>query len=208
MNILKALNWRYAVKQFSDEKIKPDQLQQLLSATHLSASSYGLQPYAIIVVKSDKVRQQLLPYSYGQNKVADCSHLIIFAAHTNIGDLTVERYINRFSQVTELSRKTLVNMSEHVKSAISNKTKEQQQEWAHQQAYIALGNLLTCAALMKIDTCPMTGIDFNGYDKVLGLTQRGLTTSVICPVGIRHPDDKQATTPKVRFKFDELVSVI
>ena len=98
MKLLEALDWRYAVKQFSDEKITAVELKSLLNATRLSASSYGLQPYNIIVVESNTIRKQLLPFSYGQEKVADSSHLIIFASHTQIGDVTVDRYIEKHAK--------------------------------------------------------------------------------------------------------------
>ncbi|MEJ2076237.1 MAG: nitroreductase family protein [Reinekea sp.] len=96
-------------------------------------------------------------------------------------------------------------IQDHIKSALAVKMPEQRQEWAHQQAYIALGNLLTCVALMKIDSCPMTGIDAAGYDAVLGLSEKGLTTSVICPIGRRHHEDIHGRSPKVRFDYDEIV---
>ncbi|VAW52741.1 Oxygen-insensitive NAD(P)H nitroreductase / Dihydropteridine reductase [hydrothermal vent metagenome] len=205
MNLLKALNWRYAVKQFSNEKISAEELKELLNAARLSASSYGLQPYRITVVESKTIRGQLLPFSYGQDKIAQSSHLIIFAAHTQIGDATVNRYIDKYAKISNKPRSELSNFLDHMKLALAAKTPEQRQEWAHQQAYIALGNLLTCAAIMKIDSCPMTGIDSAGYDAVLGLNEKGLTTSVICPIGRRHHDDLQANNPKVRFDYDEIV---
>jgi len=205
MNLLEALNWRYAVKQFSDEKVTPPKLKELLEATRLSASGYGLQPYHIIVIESAQLRDKLRPYSFGQDKVAESSHLIIFAAHTQIGDSTVDRYIKKHAQVTGKSLEQLHNFSEHMKAAFSQKTSEQKQTWAHQQAYIALGNFLTCAASMKIDSCPMTGFDKPGFDKVLGLDEKGLTSSIICPIGYRHQDDAQAHSPKVRFDFDDVI---
>ncbi len=205
MKMLDALNWRYAVKKFSDDKISSPELVNLLEAVRLSASSYGLQPYNIIVVESKPIRERLVHYSYGQDKVAKSSHLLVFAAHTNIGDVTVDRYINKYVQLSNKSRSELHNYAEHIKSALSDKTSEQKQEWAHQQAYIALGNLLTCAAVMKIDSCPMSGFDRDGYDAELGLNKKGLTTTVICPIGRRHPEDTWVRLPKVRFDYDEIV---
>jgi nitroreductase/dihydropteridine reductase len=205
MKLLEALDWRYAVKQFSDEKITAVELKELLNVTRLSASSYGLQPYNIIVVESNAIRKQLLPFSYGQEKIADSSHLIIFAAHTQIGDVTVDRYIEKHAVITNTPHVELDNYSDHMKSALAAKSTEQKQQWAHQQVYIALGNFLTCAAMMKIDSCPMTGFDFTGYDGVLGLLEKGLTTSVICPIGRRHRNDVQARSPKVRFDYDQVV---
>jgi nitroreductase len=208
MKLLNDLQWRYAVKEFSNKKILAIEVKSLLNATRLSASSYGLQPYNIIVVESAAIKQQLLSFSYGQNKIAESSHLIVFAAHSQVGDLTVDRYIAKHAQITNTPVQQLSDFSSHMKSALGAKTIAQKQEWAHQQAYIALGNFLTCAAAMKIDSCPMTGIDNAGYDKVLGLDKKGLTTSVICPIGYRHENDAQADSPKVRFDYDEIVMAL
>lgn len=208
MNLINALNWRYAVREFSANIIAPEQVQQLLDATRLSASSYGLQPYHLLVVQSPAIRQQLVEFSLGQDKVANCSHLIVFAAHTNIGDATVNRYIKQFSQTRGVEASQLVNMQEHYKAALAVMDKNQRQEWAHQQAYIALGNFLTCAALMAIDTCPMTGIEFEGYNRVLGLREKNLTTTAVCPIGIRHPQDASAREKKVRFDAQDMVTLL
>ncbi len=208
MNLIKALHWRYAVREFSSDSIAPEQLQKLLEATRLSASSYGLQPYHLLVIESPKVRQQLVEFSLGQDKVANCSHLIIFAAHTNVGDATVDRYIQQFSAVRNVPVAQLQNMAEHYKAAMAQMNTAQRQEWAHQQAYIALGNFLTSAALMEIDTCPMTGIEAEGYDWVLGLREKNLTTTAVCPIGIRHPIDSSAQQKKVRFDLQDMVTLL
>lgn len=205
MNPVEALNWRYAVKKFTDDKIPVSQVKDLLNATRLSPSAYGLQPYALIVVESQDVRRQLLPYSYGQDKIAESSHLIVFAAHSVLGDNTVDRYIDKYAQMTKQSPGELSGFSAHMKSALARMTNEQRQQWAHQQAYIALGTFLTCAALMQIDCCPMSGFDQKGYDTVLDLAEKGLTSTVICPIGRRHPEDPQAGRPKVRLDYDEIV---
>jgi len=205
MNMIKALRWRYAVKRFANEAIDEADVHQLLAATRLSASSYGMQPYRLLVVRSPDIRHELLAHSLGQEKVAQCSHLIVFAAQTNIGDDTVEKYVNQVSAVRNVPTSELTGMSDHFKAALMAMTPQQRQEWAHQQAYIALGTFLTCAATMEIDCCPMTGFERNGFDKVLGLADRNLTTTAICPIGKRHPDDASAHAKKVRFDMDELV---
>ena len=144
----------------------------------------------------------------GQEKVVKCSHLVIFAAQTDIGDETVNRYVDKASIVRRVPLEKLQGMADHFKSALAVKTASQKQEWAHQQAYIALGNFLTCAALMEIDTCPMTGFEVAGYDEVLGLAEKGLTTSVICAIGKRHPDDSNASLQKIRFDHDEMILTV
>lgn len=208
MKVVNALNWRYAVRKFSAEAIADEQVRELMTATSLSASSYGLQPYRLLVVKSAEIRRQLLEHSFGQEKVVHCSHLVVFAAQTDIGDRTVERYLDRVSEVRGLPRRELRNMAVHFKGALAAKTQQQKQEWAHQQAYIALGTFLTCAAMMQIDSCPMAGIEPQGYDRVLGLADKELTTTVICAIGRRHPEDANAGLRKVRYDQDEMVAVI
>lgn len=208
MNLINALNWRYAVREFSTAIIEPERVQQLLDATRLSASSYGLQPYHLLVIQSPVIRQQLVEFSLGQDKVANCSHLIVFAAHTNIGAATVDRYIQQFSQTRSVDAAQLVNMQQHYNTALAMMSDNQRQEWAHQQAYITLGNFLTSAALMEIDTCPITGIEFDGYDRVLGLREKNLTTTAVCPIGIRHPQDTGAHEKKVRFAAQDMVTYL
>ena len=204
MNILNDLNWRYAVKKFSDKTIPERDIQTLKNAIRLTPSSYGLQPYRVMVIQSDQVKHDLLPYSYSQEKIAHCSHLFVFAAETASVDNMVERYINTHANANSMATSMLSDMADQMKAALSAMDDEQRLQWAHQQAFIALGNFLTCAASLKVDTCPMGGFETEGYDKVLGLKKLSLTTSVICPAGYRHPDDHNAYRPKVRLDISAL----
>lgn len=203
MNVHAALDWRYAVREFSAQKLDAQTVESLVDAVRKSASSYGLQPYRLVIVESRAVRSDLLPYSFGQNKVRDCSHLIVLAADTHIGDPTVDRYVNRYLTVRGGAYGDIAGYADHMKQALASKTAVEKMEWAHQQAYIALGTLLTAAAVMGIDSCPMTGIDRRAYDEVLGLTARGLATSAIVALGHRSPQDRSADLAKVRFDYDE-----
>jgi len=201
----KALNWRYAVRRFSDEIIESEKIEQLLSVIGLSASSYGLQPYKILLIKSKTLRQSLVEHSMGQDKVLNSSHLIVLAAETKSGSELVDRYIQQFSTIRGVPVKDLSGMRKHFQGAIDAMSESERLEWAHQQAYLALGNLLTSAALLNIDACPMGGFDKQGYDRVLRLEQLGLTSTVICAIGYRHSQDSEAFSPKVRFSRDQLV---
>ncbi|MFA5496167.1 MAG: NAD(P)H-dependent oxidoreductase [Porticoccaceae bacterium] len=206
MDILQALHWRYAVKQFSSRRLPDHQLRDLLEATRLSASSYGLQPYQLVVVESMPLRHQLLDYSQGQDKIVHSSHLVVFAAKTDIDQAFIAEHLHRLAAARAIAAEAVHGMAAHYEHVlITEKTAQQRRHWAQQQAYIALGNFLTCAALMGIDTCPMTGISSDDYDRVLGLTGQGLTTSAICAVGERHPADAAALLPKIRRHYDDLV---
>jgi nitroreductase len=205
MTIHEALDWRYAVREFSSRKLSEEQVKDLMEATRKSASSYGLQPYKILLIASHVLREALLPYSFGQNKVAESSHLVIFAAHKEIGDETVDQFIQQLIKVRKIRYDAIACYAEHMKQALAAKTAPEKREWAHQQAYIALGTFLTAAAMMRIDSCPMTGIDRQAYDKVLGLSDLGLETAVIAVIGYRSPSDQSAKLAKVRFDYDDVI---
>ncbi len=205
MDIHAALDWRYAAREFSPESLEDQAVESLLDATRKSASSYGLQPYKVILVESASVRRDLLPHSFGQQKVRECSHLVVFAVETRIGDDTVDRYIERHLQARGGSLKEIAGYAAHMKGALASKSELEKRQWAHQQAYIALGTLLSAAAVMAIDSCPMTGIDASAYDQVLGLKERGLETSAIVALGHRSARDHTAGLTKVRLDYDDFV---
>lgn len=208
MNITEALNWRYAVRKFTTERIGDDRVNELLTATRLSASSYGLQPWRMVVVNDIDTRKRLYEYAMGQDKVVNCSHLVVLAAQTDIGDAMVDRYMDALTQVRDLPADVLDSISAHMKDVIGNMSEQRRREWAHEQVYIALGTLLTAAAVMKIDTCPMTGFESEGFDSVLELHKRSLESSVICALGVRDPEDENAFLPKVRYGHAEMVLTV
>ncbi|KDM91300.1 NAD(P)H-dependent oxidoreductase [Photobacterium galatheae] len=198
MNLIQDLNWRYAVRRFSDQKVQPELVEQLVESARLSASSFGLQPYRLLVIQSAAIREALLPHSMGQDKILNSSHLVVFAAQTASSETLVDRYAQRVSEARQIPLTDLSGMVDAFKSALASQSERERLAWAHQQANIALGQFLAAAAVLKVDACPMGGFDAKGYDDVLGLAEQGLTTSVICPIGYRHPDDASAHQPKVR----------
>ena len=145
------------------------------------------------------LREQLVAHSWGQDKVVECSHLLVFTVSTAGIESIVDRYLHQQAHVNDESIAELEDFRSYLVKALEGKTSEQLIEWAHRQAYIALGNLLTSAAVKGIDTCPMEGIDPAGFDRVLGLPSLDLTTSVVCALGYRNANDKHARKPKIRF---------
>lgn len=208
MDITKALDWRYAVNEFSEQKLNQDQVSVLLDATRKSASSYGLQPYKLLLVESPSLRERLVPHSFGQQKVLHSSHLVVIAAQSSIGDATVDKYVSQYLKVREVQYSDIAGYAEHMKEALGKKTLQQKREWAHQQAYLALGTLLAAAAELRIDSCPMTGFDATAYDEILGLKGLGLETTAIVALGFRSENDTSASLPKVRFDYEDIVKVL
>lgn len=208
MNIHQALDWRYAVREFSPQRLDGKVVELLLDATRKSASSYGLQPYKMLLIESDATRRALLAHSYGQQKVVSCSHLLVFAAHTDIGNATVDRYVAQCINIRGQTLSELEGYANHMKQALAAKAPSEKKAWAHQQVHIALGTLLVAAASMQIDSCPMTGFDPKGYDQVLGLEERGLESAVVVALGYRAAGDDSARQKKVRMDYREMVESI
>ncbi|MEI6042627.1 MAG: NAD(P)H-dependent oxidoreductase [bacterium] len=207
---LDAMNWRYATKAFDTEKkLSDEQFNNLLEVTRLSASSYGLQPWKIIVVKNPETRTEIKNNSWGQTQVTDASHLVVFAIPTDLNDAFVDKFIGTVSTTRGVDVANLDGYSQMIKGAIKSKTEQggvqAVKDWAARQAYVALGTLLTACAVEKIDSCPMEGFDSKKVDELLGLAELGLESVVMCPVGYRSEADTSANDKKVRFSKEEIV---
>ncbi|MEM6446878.1 MAG: NAD(P)H-dependent oxidoreductase [Cyanobacteria bacterium P01_D01_bin.123] len=204
--VLQQLQWRYAVKQFDSTKVISDDLWQTLEQTLLLApSSFGLQPWKFIVVRDPDVRQQLVEASWGQTQVVEASHLVVLAIPTEVDSTDVDRFVQRMADVRQTPAEKLQGYGNMVKGFLQNPPfPVTMKEWATRQVYIALGQLMTSAAMLGIDTCPMEGFIPAKYDEILGLTERGLTAVVVCPAGYRADGDKYATMAKVRYPHEDV----
>ena len=207
--ILKDLNWRYATKQFDQsKKLSPGDLDELLEAVRLSASSFGLQPYEILVISDEETRKKLREVSWNQPQVTDASHLIIFCNKTNLSEKDADKFLENISQTRSIPMKGLSEYSGMMKGFINNMSDEQKSGWTSKQAYLALGFLLVACASNKIDACPMEGFDKAGYDKILNLSSKGLEAAVIVPIGYRSENDDYQHLKKVRKTKDTLFTMI
>ena len=202
---LEDLNWRYATKKFdANRSVSEEDLGQLLQAVRLSASSYGLQPYKVLVLKDRELRERLQPACWNQSQITEASHLIVIASRTNVDEELIDSYLREVSTTRNIPSKDLEGYGSFMKSKLLELPKATQQSWTSRQAYIAVGNLLSAAAAMRIDTCPMEGFDQSQADEILGLPEKGLTTAVIIPVGYRSEADQTQHYTKVRRPEAEL----
>jgi nitroreductase len=208
--ISQQLHWRYATKKFDPTRTIPDDLWQILEQSLvLTPSSFGLQAWKFIVVRDPEMRQKFVEYSWGQKQVADASHVVVFTIKKNIDADYVDHYIARMSEVQGTPIDALQGFSDVVKGFLTQMPDQAAIDtWSAKQVYIALGQFMSCAAMLNIDTCPMEGINPSKYDEVLGLSEQGYSTMVICPAGYRATDDKSAARPKVRFPIEEMVQRI
>jgi nitroreductase len=208
--LLAALQWRYATKVFDPARKIPAEVWQALErALVLTPSSYGLQPYRFLIVNSPARRAELLPHSWNQKQVVDASHLVVFAARTKITGADVDKLIARTSLVRKIPAESLNFYRDMMLGDLVNGPRSKiVYEWSARQTYIALGNLLTCAAVLGVDACPMEGFVPIEYDRVLGLSGSDYATVVVCALGYRAGGDKYAGLPKVRYETRELVTQI
>jgi nitroreductase len=209
-DLLACLNWRYATKQFDSAKpIEPETWTALEDALVLTASSYGLQPWKFLIITSPELKEQLKPLSWNQPQVVDCSHYVVFTIKKNFTVQDVDRFIARTAAVRG---GTVEAMAEYrnliVNDLVYGARSFSINDWSTRQAYIALGNFMTSAALLGVDTCPMEGIEPVNYDRVLGLSAKGLTTVVACAAGYRSEADKYASLAKVRFLKSEVLETL
>lgn len=206
-DLLTRLQWRYATKVFDPNRRIPDEtVTALEDSLVLTPSSFGLQPWHFLMIEDAQTRADLLPHSWNQKQVVDCSHFVVLAARTSINEEEIDAFLHRQVAVRGGDLESLAGYRDIMVGFTSGMDDAARLQWAKLQTYIALGQLMTSAAVLGIDACPMEGINPVEYDRLLGLPEKGLTTSVACALGYRSADDKYAEAPKVRFEKSGLLT--
>ena len=209
MNIIDSLKWRAAIKKYDTaKKVSDADIETLIEAGNLAATSVGLQPFKLIVIKDQELKNKLTKASRDQAQVAEASHLFVFAVHTQIDEQLIDAYFNRMAEVRNVSMESLDGYQSMVKGFLQNWDDETKTTWATRQAYIALGTVLSAAATIQVDTTPMEGFDPVQYQQILGLESKGLLPVVILPVGYRSEEDVYSKMPKVRKERHDFVMEI
>ncbi|MBC7714316.1 MAG: NAD(P)H-dependent oxidoreductase [Rhizobacter sp.] len=206
-DLLATLEWRYATKKFDNtKKIDEKTWSTLEQALMLTPSSYGLQPWKFIIVQDLPTREKLQAASWNQAQVTDCSHHVVFVIKEKMDEEHISKFIEQTAKVRNQDISTLEGYKKMmIGDLVNGPRSEVISEWAARQAYIALGNFMTAAAVLGVDTCPFEGIEPKKYDEILGLTGSGWKTVCACPAGYRSGDDKYADAKKVRFDAKDLI---
>lgn len=204
-NFIENANWRYATKKFdTTKKVSEKDLEVLKEAIRLSASSFGLQPYRVLIVENPELRAKLQGASWGQAQIVEASHLIVFANITNFGDQEVDSYFDNLINTREIEMEAVQGYKDFVKNFVNTLPVDAKNIWTSKQTYIALSNLLNAAAELKIDVTPMEGFEPQKYNEILGLDKLGLNASLVATIGYRHEDDGLQHLKKVRKSEKEL----
>ena len=205
-NIIESLNWRYACKKFDkNRKISADQLSVLTRAFNLTATSFGLQPLKMLVVKGDALKAELLPHAYFQPQITTCSHLLIICIDTAFDSSDIDAYFDLEKEVRGTTEDIVGKFRNQLKTIYKNKNKEDIDTSAIYQAYISIGTLMTVCAEQRIDSCPMEGFNPVKFDSILKLSDMNLRSVLLLPVGFRADDDIMSTMKKVRKPLDQVI---
>jgi nitroreductase/dihydropteridine reductase len=209
MDIIKALNWRYATKKFDPErKINESDLRTISEVLRLTPSSYGLQPLKFIFIEDPQLRKVLLPHSFNQSQVTDASHLLLICSYRDIRNEDIDAHIRNTVNIRNLDPDRMTGYGDFMKRTIGELSESSKLTWNVKQAYIVLGQLMLACAQMGIDTTPMEGFDADKFDEILGLNEKNLHATLLCPMGYRSTDDPAQYNPKVRKSEEDLFETL
>jgi len=204
-NFITNANWRYATKKFdTTKKVSKEDLETLKEAIRLSASSFGLQPYKVLIIENPELRAKLQPAAWGQSQIVDASQLIVFANITNFGETEIDVSIANTTKTRGLPADALKGYGDFMKSKIVALPEDVRNTWASKQTYLALGNLMNAASELKIDVTPMEGFEPAQVNEILGLGKLGLNATLLATIGYRHEEDATQHYAKVRKSNEEL----
>lgn len=207
--IISALQWRYATKKFdSTKKLSETQISDIETMLKLTPSSFWLQPWKFVIVSDQDIKNTLREHSWNQSQVSEASHIIVLCRVWNLDDSLVDDYLEDMIQKTWAKQEDLAGYENMMKGFLKNLDQNQLESWADKQIYIALGNIMTCLAMMEIDACPMEWFIKEKYDEILKLGEKDLSSVLVLPIGYRHSDDDYAKRPKIRYSEQHLFTEI
>lgn len=208
MKLIEDLKWRYATKKFSNKRVSNEDLEKVIEAINLSASSVGIQPYRIFIITDPSLKKTLGEGSFN-SQIADASHLIVFAAFDSIRQENIDNYIQLIARERENPIGELSDFKNTITSHFLAQTDDNNFIWSTKQAYIGLGTGLIAAATLKIDATPMEGFDAEKFDNLLGLKEKRLKSVVLLALGYRDEEnDYNAKLKKVRIPIQEFATMV
>lgn len=208
MKLINDLKWRYATKKFSDKRVSSEDLDKIIEAINLSASSIGIQPYRLFIIDKPSLKKELAEGSFN-SQIVESSNLLVFAAFDSITQKTIDNYIEFVAKERETTVEQLADFKNAISSHLLAQTDNDNFIWSTKQAYIGLGTGLIAAANLKIDTTPMEGFDAEKFDEILKLKEKGLKSVVLLALGYRDEEnDWNSKLKKVRIPKQEFATMI
>jgi len=209
MELLDKLNWRYAAKAMNGEKIAQEKIDNIIEAISLSPTSSGLQPFEVIVITNQELKEKIRPISWNQSVITDCSHLLVFAAWDTYTADRINKMFDLTNTIRGFKNEGWENYRQMLLSSYPQKDAEVNFNHAAKQAYIAFSQAIAAAAFEGVDSTPLEGFDADALDEILNLKEKGLRSCVMLPLGYRdNENDWLVNLKKVRKSKEDLVTVI
>lgn len=207
MSLIENLNWRHAVKAYDPtKKVSQEDLNTILEAARLAPTSSGLQPFRIIVVESQELKDKMVAGALNPEVMRDSSHVLVFAAWDSYSNEKIDKVYDYHTDVRDLPRGRFGSYTDKIKEIYGAQTPEEHFAHTARQTYIALGIALAQAAELKIDSTPAEGFSNAVVDEVLGLKELGLKSVSLLYLGYRdEANDWLANMKKVRIPMDEFI---
>ena len=209
MALLDTLEWRYATKKYDPtKKVAQEDLDKILEAARMAPSSSGLQQFRVIVITNQELKEKIVPVAWGQQIVADSSHLLVFAGWDRYTDERIYKTFDKMNTLRGLPLDSTDEYKNRLKGQLASFTEEQQAAHAAKQAYIAFGLAIAQAAELGVDATPMEGFSNAELDELLGLDKLGLKSAVMLPLGYRMEEQdwllklKKFRLPKEEFLIE------
>jgi nitroreductase len=208
--ILKAYQFRYACRAFdTNKKISDEDFHFILETGRLSPSSVGLEPWKFVVIQDAALREKLKPVTGGaQGQLPTASHFVVILARQDLRHDSAH-VIKMLKDIHHMPEEVVQHLSGHYKSFIETELEDNDRlifEWASKQTYIALGNMMTAAAQIGIDSCPIEGFDKKQVTSILQnesiISANDFGVAYMVAFGYRQEDPKR---PKARQNLDEIV---
>ncbi|MGZ5263798.1 MAG: NAD(P)H-dependent oxidoreductase [Kaistella sp.] len=207
MSLIEDLKWRHAVKAYdSTKKVSQEDLNSVLEAARLAPTSSGLQPFRVIVVENQDLKEQMVKGALNPEVMRDCSHVLVFAAWDSYSAEKIDKVYDLHTDIRELPRGRFDSYTDQLKQIYSAQTAEENFAHTARQTYIALGLAMAQAAELKIDSTPAEGFSTEVVDEILGLKELGLKSVTLLYLGYRDSEnDWLSKMKKVRIPMDEFI---
>lgn len=207
MALLDDLQWRHATKAYDPtKKVSKEDIDKIIEAARLAPTSSGLQPFRIVLVENNELREKMVPGSFNPECMRECSHVLVFAAWDRYTAERIDRVYDQITDERELPRGRFSSYTDKIKEIYTSQPAEENFVHTARQSYIALGLALAQAAELRIDATPAEGFDNTVIDEVLGLHKQGLHSVSLMYVGYSDKErDWLAPMKKVRVPKEEFV---
>lgn len=205
MKLIEALNWRYATKRMTGEKLDEETVNQIIEAARLAPTSAGLQPVHLYVISDQETKAKIQPIAFGQPQIVESSHLIVFTSWATIPDEEIDKVYEYTNTQRGISNDKTADTVASLKQLFSTFSEEEQYHHTAKQAHIAFGIAIAAAAELGVDATPMEGFDKARIDEFLDLKSKNLRSVVLLSLGKRKVDEdwllplKKIRQPKEKF---------